>query len=234
MKSLLNAEFSNGSSVNLPLTEPGVPQNGVTSPYHAYSPSGSVYGMAVFLNYGRDQDYIALAAQGAHVSGCIGIVRRGGGLSRNDVVEKAAAHGVAAVLMYTEEEGHDSDDVKLRSGVERGTVMKGLGDPLSPGWAGLQGGESLGLNDPQVTERFPTVPSMPVSVETAETILNSLEGSPLPQEWRENLKMGKIGRVGPGPTMLNFTYQVRRGGTATKTNKTFVFKQNSSFWIFFS
>lgn len=202
VKSSLVAHFGNGSSVHLPLSEPGVPENGVPSPYHAYAPTGSAYGMAVFLNYGTDFDYIALGNHGVDVKGCIGLVRRGGGLSRNAVVEKAAAHGVAAVLMYTEGDG---------DGVERGTVMKGLGDPLSPGWAGLEGGESLGLNDLQVTERFPNIPSMPVSAETAETVLKSLEGARLPQEWRENgnLKMNKIGRVGPGPIMLNFTYQVK-------------------------
>lgn len=115
-------------------------------------------------------------------------------------MEKAAAHGVAAVLMYTEGE-------KFRGGVERGTVMKGLGDPLSPGWwAGVQGGERLRLNDSQVNERFPAIPSMPVSADTAEVILSSMEGARVPQEWRENLKSDKIGRVGPGPVLLNFTY----------------------------
>lgn len=207
VKSSLIAHLGNGSSVHLPLSEPGVPQNGVPSPYHAYSPTGSAYGMAVFLNYGTDQDYISLGTHGVDVNGCIGVVRRGGGLSRNAVVVKAAAHGLAAVLMYTEE---DSDGDKYGAGVERGTVMNGLGDPLSPGWAGLEGGESLELNDPQVTQRFPTIPSMPLSAETAETVLKSLEGARLPQEWRENLDMTKIGRVGPGPIMLNFTYQGER------------------------
>ncbi|XP_071910822.1 probable glutamate carboxypeptidase AMP1 isoform X3 [Coffea arabica] len=195
--SSLTAHFSNGSSLDLPLSEPGF--SGVVKAYHAYSPSGSALGQPVFLNYGREQDYIALRGLGVQFKGCIGIVRRGAGLSRNAAVEKAAAHGVAAVLMYTEGEKF--------AGVERGTVMKGLGDPLSPGWwAGVQGGERLRLNDPQLNERFPAIPSMPVSADTAEIILSSMEGAPLPQEWRENLKSNKIGRVGPGPVLLNFTY----------------------------
>lgn len=173
------------------------------TPYHAYSPSGSVLGQPVFLNYGREQDYVELAKHGVEVKGCIGIVRRGGGLSRNAVVEKAAAHGVAAVLMYTEGE-------KFSGGVERGTVLKGMGDPLSPGWPGVEGGERLRLHDPRVTERFPTVPSMPVSADTVEIILGSMEGTRVPREWRGGLKSSgnTHGRTGASPDLLNFTFTV--------------------------
>lgn len=153
------------------------------------------------MNHGREQDYRALAAQGVTVNGCVAIARRGGGMSRNAVAEKAAEKGVAAVLMYTEGNGG------FRDGVERGTVMKGVGDPLSPGWASVEGGERLGFGDKEVVERFPSVPSMPVSEETAEGILGTLEGGRVPYEWRGTLK-SKIGRIGPGPTMLNFSYQV--------------------------
>lgn len=170
-------------------------------PYHAYSPSGSAYGKAVFLNYGREQDYRELGALGVDVKGCVGLVRRGSGMSRYEVMENAASHGVVAVLMYTEGE--------YKEGVERGTVMKGLGDPLSPGWAGIEGSEKLDLNDPRVKEKFPRLPSLPLSEAAAESILKSLEGTRVPYEWRESLKSGsRIRRVGPGPAMLNFTYEV--------------------------
>ncbi|KAL3625117.1 hypothetical protein CASFOL_030571 [Castilleja foliolosa] len=192
--SSLSAHFSNGTILPIPLSEPGASENGVVQPYHAYSPSGSAYGAAVFLNYGREEDFRAL---GVEIKGCVGIVRRGSGMSRHEAVVNAAAYGVSAVLMYTEGE--------YREGVERGTVMKGLGDPLSPGWAGVDGGEKLDPNDPRVTEKFPGVPSLPVSEATAEIILRSLEGANVPYEWRETL--GRFDRVGPGPTMLNFTYE---------------------------
>ncbi|KAK4478822.1 hypothetical protein RD792_014322 [Penstemon davidsonii] len=197
--SSLSLHLKNGTVLPLPLSEP---QNDVVvMPYHAYSPSGSAYGKAVFLNYGRDQDYYAL---GVEVKGCVGLVRRGSEMSRYEVVANAAAHGVSAVLMYTEGE--------YKQGVERGTVMKGLGDPVSPGWAGLEGGEKLDLDDPRVTEKFPGVPSLPVSEEVAESIIMSLEGVRAPYEWRGDFKIGGSGikRVGPGPTMLNFTYEGER------------------------
>lgn len=198
----VTAGFSNGSDFPVPLSEPGG-GGGVVMAYHAYAPSGTAYGKAVFLNYGRDGDYAELAAAGVDVAGCVGIVRRGGGLSRGEAVERAAARGVAAVLMYT-----DGDREKF--GVERGTVMSGLGDPLSPGWGGVENGEKLRLDDPRVRDKFPKVPSLPISMAAAGIILRSLGGAELPQEWKKNLKNSGIDfeRVGPGPTMLNFSYEV--------------------------
>ncbi|KAF5940476.1 hypothetical protein HYC85_021643 [Camellia sinensis] len=202
----LSAHFSDGTIKDVALVEQGVAgDDDVVRPYHAYSPSGSAYGRAVFVNYGREEDYRALLAQGVSVSGCVAVARRGD-LSRNSVVEKAAEKGMAAVLMYAETEG-------FSGGVERGTVMKGLGDPLTPGWASSSvdvdvdvDGERLGLDDNEVVSRFPKIPSMPISADSAETILRSLEGARVPYEWRANLK-SKVARAGPGPTMLNFTYQ---------------------------
>lgn len=185
--------------LSLALDEPGFSSSGVVKPYHAYSPSGSAYGKPCFLNYGREKDYISLGANGVKVKGCVGIVRRGGGLSRNEMVEKAAARGVEAVLMFTEGE--------FEGGVERGTVMSGLGDPLSPGWGGVENGEKLRIDDPLVMQRFPSIHSLPISMKSAEIILKSLEGPEMPYEWRKSLRCSTSGRLGPGPIMINFTYQ---------------------------
>ncbi|KAL6997874.1 glutamate carboxypeptidase II [Sarracenia purpurea var. burkii] len=195
----LSVHFSDGAVEDVRLSEPGVAGNDVVMPYHAYSPSGSAYGRAVFVNYGREEDYRALEVQGVRVAGCVAVARRGK-VTRNDVAMKAAEKGVAAVLMYAEtEEG-------FSGGVERGTVMSGLGDPLSPGWAAVDDGERLGVDDDDVVKRFPKIASMPISADTADAILMSLEGARVPYEWRDTLK-SKFSRVGPGPTMLNFTYQ---------------------------
>nr|GLL24645.1 probable glutamate carboxypeptidase 2 isoform X2 [Ipomoea trifida] len=196
VSSSLTALFANGSVISVPLSERGVPGNGVVMPYHAYSPSGSAYGKAAFLNHGREEDYRALAALGWR--------------SRDayEVVERAAVHGVAAVLMYTDD--GDREEFTFTEGVERGTVMGGsLGDPLSPGWAGLETGERLQLDNPRVGEKFPKLPSIPISIDAAKTILRSLKGAELPQEWKNDLKSSSIdiGRVGPGPTMLKFSYE---------------------------
>ncbi|KAK7284739.1 hypothetical protein RJT34_19492 [Clitoria ternatea] len=197
LRSTLSAHFSDGSAVNFALTEPG--GSGVVHAYHAYSPSGSVEGRVVFVNYGREKDYRLLGLMGVNVSGCIVIARKGGDLGRGTVVERAEENGAAAVLVYGESD-------TWRKGFERGHVMRGIGDPLSPGWAGVDGAERLGLEDTEVLKRFPKIPSMPLSAEIADTILSSLGGLPLPLQWRGTLR-SKVRNVGPGPTLLNFTYQ---------------------------
>ncbi|XP_054825004.1 probable glutamate carboxypeptidase AMP1 isoform X2 [Prosopis cineraria] len=203
LHSSISAHFSDGSCSEFPLGEM-VRSNkfdeDVVPPYHAYSPSGSAYAMAVFVNYGRDEDYRALRVLGVNVSGCIVLARKGSGLTRGAVVEKAETYGAVAVLIYT-------DGDRFGNGFERGHVMRGIGDPLSPGWAGVDGGESLDLEDSEVLKRFPKIPSMPLSTEIAETILHSLVGAEVPQEWKSSLGSKVLRHVGPGPTMLNFTYQ---------------------------
>ncbi|XP_024027001.1 probable glutamate carboxypeptidase AMP1 isoform X1 [Morus notabilis] len=203
--SSLSAHFSNGTELVFPLSEStgsgsGNGNDAVVRPYHAYSPSGTARGaMAVFVNFGREEDYRALGGMGVNVSGCVVIARKGGGLPRAAVVERAALNGAVAVLLYT---GGD----RFRKGFERGTVMRGLGDPLSPGWAGVEGGEKLGLGDDEVSGRFPKIPSLPLSVDDAEVILESLGGAPTPSEWRDALDL-KVDHVGPGPTLVDFDYQ---------------------------
>lgn len=145
------------------------------------------------MNYGRDVDFQAIKELNVSVKGCVVVARRGD-LPRGIVVQKAEENGAVAVLLYTE-----GEEVK---GFERGTVMSGVGDPLSPGWAAVDDGESLEMEDARVLKRFPKIPSMPLSVRAARLILDSLGGAPPPEKWRVDLR-----GVGPGPTTLNFTYQ---------------------------
>lgn len=201
LDSSLSLHFPNGSAFSLPLGEPG--SSGVVLPYHAYSPSGSVSSTAVFANYGREEDYKVLIKLGVDVNGSVVVVRKGDDLSRGGVVRMAERAGAAAVLIYAEE------DKTVKSGVERGTVIRGVGDPLSPGWAvdADNVGEVLGLEDTEVSGRYPRIPSLPVSLECAEKILGKLGGAPLPSEWKGSVRSTLWG-VGPGPVVLNLTYQV--------------------------
>ena len=204
VKSTLSAHFTNGSFVNFNMNEfvDFSESEKIVAPYHAYSPSGTVHAKVVFVNYGREVDYNALGVLGVNVSGCVVLARKGGGLNRGGVVKIAESKGAVAVLLYAEEG-------RVSGGVERGTVMTGAGDPLTPGWAGVEGGERLGLEDSEVLERFPKIPSLPLSFGNADVILGSLGGRAGPPEWRHSVdRRSSVLRVGPGPTTVNFTYQV--------------------------
>ncbi|XP_077240866.1 peptidase M28 family protein [Tasmannia lanceolata] len=210
LHSSLTAHFTNGTTKTLFLQEVGVPRGQIVQPYHAYSPSGSAWAPPVYVNYGRAEDYRALEVLGVNVSGCVAVVRRGS-VPRGGVVERAAQEGAVAVLLYAEGDGEEEE------GIERGTVMEGLGDPLTPGWAAVRGthSERLGLEDKEVRRRFPKIPSMPISAHNAYVILSSLGGPRLPYNWgpskvttRNKDRTGS--GVGPGPTLLNFTYQAEK------------------------
>ncbi|KAF8710013.1 hypothetical protein HU200_029738 [Digitaria exilis] len=174
-------------------------RGGLVRPYHAYAPSGAAVAEAVFVNLGREEDYAALDKLGVGVRGRIAVARRGGGY-RGAVVARAAEKGAVAVLIAGRADG----------GVERGVVMLGgPGDPLTPGWAATVGAERLGFDNEAVKRRFPTIPSMPVPAETAAAIIRSLGGPAVPAEWKVGLGVD-AGGLGPGPTLVNFTYQEDR------------------------
>ncbi|XP_062214374.1 probable glutamate carboxypeptidase VP8 [Phragmites australis] len=183
----------------LSVEEPADVEHRLVPPYHAYAPSGGAVAEAVFVNLGREEDYLALERLGVRVRGRIAVALRGGGY-RGGVVARAAEKGAIAVLIAGHADG----------GVERGVVLLGgPGDPLTPGWAATGGAERLGFDNEAVKRRFPTIPSMPVSAKTAVTIVRSLGGPAIPAEWQAGLRVD-AGGVGPGPTLVNFTYQEDR------------------------
>ncbi|KQK12829.1 probable glutamate carboxypeptidase PLA3 isoform X2 [Brachypodium distachyon] len=186
---------------HLSVGEPADAAGRLVPPYHAYAPSGAAVAEAVFVNLGREEDFLALDRLGVGVRGRVAVVVRGAGY-RGGVVARAAARGAVAVLIAGRADG----------GVERGMVLLGgPGDPLTPGWAATGAAERLGFDHEAVKRRFPTIPSMPVSAETASAIVRSLGGPALPAEWRAALGLGEdVGGVGPGPTLVNFTYQEDR------------------------
>ena len=83
----------------------------------------------MYVNLGREEDYHALRRVGVDVKGCVAVVRKPQE-SRGGMVGRATDEGAVTVtvLMYRERES--------MSGVERGTVMKVLGDPLTLGYGG--------------------------------------------------------------------------------------------------
>jgi len=197
----VTASFSNTTTLEFDLNDvPG--DSPVVRPYHAYSPSGSAQGNVVFVNHGEERDYHALESIGVSVKGCVVLARKGENLGRGAIVKIAEAKGALGVLIYAENDGGGF------GGIERGTVMRGIGDPVSPGWPGVVGGEKLSLDDELVTRRFPKIPSLPLSLRNAEIILASLGGARAPLEWRNSGRVGPGQRVGPGRMVINMTFQV--------------------------
>jgi N-acetylated-alpha-linked acidic dipeptidase len=142
------------------------------------------------------------------------VIARYGLIYWGDNVESAAQAGAVAVVIYSDPEdyaanytqGVDLDSQWLPpSCTQRGSVYKGLGDPLTHGWPSTPNAERISLSDPQTT--LPTIPSLPISAEDALPILASLSGPISPAEWHGALDLPHY-RVGRGPRALNFSFSV--------------------------
>ncbi|CAK9209564.1 unnamed protein product [Sphagnum troendelagicum] len=99
------------------------------------------------------------------------------------------------------------DAIVIASGTQRGSVYKGLGDPLTPGWPSTPDAERISLTDPETM--LPTIPSLPISAEDALPILASLSGPTSPAEWHGALDLPEY-RVGRGPGALNFSFSANQ------------------------
>jgi len=80
------------------------------------------------------------------------------------------------------------------SGIQRGSVFIGDGDPASPGYASIQGAYRYNINE---THGLPGIPSQPIGYGDAKELLKRMGGDKVPEKWA-----GKIGgvtyRLGPG------------------------------------
>ncbi len=61
------------------------------------------------------------------------------------------------------------------NGVQRGSLNPNAGDPLTPGWAAVEGAERLELEDVDL----PKIPVHPISADSAKKILEQLGGTPV-------------------------------------------------------
>lgn len=184
--------------------------------FHAYAKSGTVSGPVVYVNYGRVEDYVTLKEMGVNVSGTV-VLTRYGKIYRGDIVENAYAAGAIGALIYTDRKDYGGGGGDTRwfpddkwmppSGVQVGTVYKGLGDPTTPGWASTGDCERLSEEEVERGGDVPLIPSLPVSAADGETFLRSIGGLVANEDWQGS-KDAPIYRVGPGPGLVNLSYTV--------------------------
>ncbi|KAH7572219.1 hypothetical protein JRO89_XS04G0221800 [Xanthoceras sorbifolium] len=188
--------------------------NQVLPTFHGYAKSGNVMGPAVYVNYGRVEDYATLKEMGVDVSGSV-VLARYGEIYRGDIVHNAYEAGAIGALIYTDRKdygggGHDTkwfpDDKWMPpSGVQVGSVYDGAGDPTTPGWASSEGCERLSYEEVEKAGDVPLIPSLPISAADGETIMRSIDGKEANKDWQGD-KDAPIYRVGPGPGVVNLSY----------------------------
>jgi N-acetylated-alpha-linked acidic dipeptidase len=183
--------------------------------FSGYSPSGDVTADVVYANYGRPEDFKALADLGISVRGKIVIVRYGENF-RGVKAYLAQQNGAAALIMYSDplDDGFTKGDAypngpwRPSSGVQRGTVEFGFqhpGDPTTPGFAGTMNLPDSKRVNPEDNPDMPRIPVTPLSAKDAQPILAALRGPECPRDWQGALPFTY--RTGPGPVRVHLRLQ---------------------------
>ncbi|KAK9274754.1 hypothetical protein L1049_022006 [Liquidambar formosana] len=182
--------------------------------FHAYAKSGTVTGPAVYVNYGRVEDYVTLKEMGVNVSGTVALAKYGK-IYRGDIVQNAFEAGAIGVVVYTDKKDYGGGGGDARwfpddkwmppSGVQVGSVFNGVGDPTTPGWPSTGACERLSDDEVEKGGEVPMIPSLPVSAADGEAIVKSIGGEVAKDDWQGGID-APIYRVGPGPGFVNLSY----------------------------
>jgi len=183
--------------------------------FYAYAASGSVSAEAVYANYGREEDFAYLASRGVDVAGKVALARYGR-IHCEDIAHNARAAGAAAAAVYTDpleyggapgERWFPDSRWLPPSGVQVGSLFRGVGDPTTPMWASSEGCERVSVEEAMNTDDMPLIPALPVSAQDAMEIHRAMGGAVAPADW-QGREGGPVYRLGPGPAVLNLTYLV--------------------------
>jgi len=186
-------------------------------PWNAYAPTADVVGEVVYVNRGSAEDYDRLARMGVDVRGKIALARYFGGYRGGKSFE-AEKHGVLALLVYSD----PYDDGWYQGAVypdgpwgppthfQRGADVYDFitpGDPLTPGWASIQGAKRIPISESEI---LPKMPMMPLSARDAAEIARRLGGKTVPDSSWQGLAVADTMRIGPGPVRLRMRVENTR------------------------
>jgi N-acetylated-alpha-linked acidic dipeptidase len=176
--------------------------------YNAYSASGDVTAPLVYVNFGIPDDYEQLKRLGVDVRGKI-VIARYGKSWRGTKPKVAQERGAVGCILYSDpkEDGFFQGDVypagryRPPYGAQRGSVMDmplQVGDPLTPGWASVEGARRLAREEAQSLMKIPVIP---LSYADAAKLLRHVGGAVAPEAWRGALSLTY--HVGPGPAVVH-------------------------------
>jgi N-acetylated-alpha-linked acidic dipeptidase len=185
--------------------------------YLGMSGSGDVSGELIYANSGNPADYDWLESQGVSVKGKIAIVRYSNPYSyRGFKALTAEQRGVKALLIYSDpqEDGYrrgltfPNGPFGPESHIQRGAISYDFiaaGDPLTPGWASVDGARRIAESE---SKSIPHIIMVPLSARDATPLLRHLKGPVAPPAWQGALPFTY--RVGAGPSTLHV--QVKMDG----------------------
>ena len=168
----------------------------VSAAWTGMSISGDVTAPVVYAHSGNPGDYDLLRKQGIDVRGKIVLVRYSNPYSyRGFKALTAQREGAAAILIYSDpaEDGYQKGKVVPdgpwgpESHIQRGAITYDFmvpGDPLTPGWASVEGAKRIPLEQ---AVSAPKIMALPLSWHDAKPLLENMGGPVAPDDWKGGL-----------------------------------------------
>ncbi len=186
---------------------------------NGYSGVGDVTAGVVYVNYGLPADYAVLDSMGIAVRGKVAVARYGRSF-RGIKAREAEARGAAALILYSDpaDDGYSVGDVyptgpmRNASGVQRGSIFNGSGDPSTPTWASTDGARRIPESE---MEGIAHIPVIPIGYGNASEILGRLDGPSVANPWQGGL--GFRYHVTGDAVRLRVGVWAERGPAAYKT-----------------
>jgi N-acetylated-alpha-linked acidic dipeptidase len=186
----------------------------VAPPFNAYSGSGNATGPLVYVNYGRLEDFLYLnRTLNISLEGHICIARYGQ-IFRGDKAYLAEQSGCIALIIYSDPADYAPKDgppvfpkgTSLPpSGVQRGSLLRTFGDPLTPGVPAIPGVHRINYDEVIMEGGVPSIPVQPISYGDAIHFMRQLSKYPAPVNWTGQLNLSTYYILQP-PSNTNLTY----------------------------
>jgi N-acetylated-alpha-linked acidic dipeptidase len=210
-------------TLELALQEPPIPGDETTAmpqypTVNGYSAAGTAEGELVFVNFGLIEDYAVLDSLGVSVKGKVVLARYGRSF-RGIKAREAEKRGALGLFIYTDplDDGFARGDVYPQgpmrpiTGVQRGSVFNGQGDPTTPGYASTKTAVRVPLEQTAV----PRIPVVPLSAQNAELLMRDLRGTDIPAGWQGGLPLRY--HIGAGPVRVKMTVETDADTNGVKT-----------------
>ena len=229
--------------------DPDSSQPGISGAWTSFSASGDVTAPVVYANSGNPADYDHLRASGIDPRGKIVVVRYSNPYSyRGFKALTAERAGAAAMIVYSDpaEDGFTRGEVFPKgpwgpaSHLQRGGIAYDYivpGDPLTPGWASVEGARRLATAE---AVSVPKVMALPMSHRDIQPILEALGGPEAPAAWKGALpityRLGGVARLRVQIDMQtdvqpNFVVEGRIGGSE-RPDEWVVLGNHHDAWVF--
>ncbi|EJD74024.1 N-acetylated-alpha-linked acidic dipeptidase 2 [Loa loa] len=187
-------------SVSPPLIPKEQSAKGAGIRWLAYSANGTIRGQVVYCHFGRKEDFERLKYYNIDPKGKIAMIRYGK-IFRGDKIWNAQLAGAIGAILFSDpfeiaRDGTEKENVYPNSewlpnvGVQRGSIMHGKGDPLSPLYPSKKDlYRSKTIKEAMNDYVLPKIPALPISYSDAYQVLSYMRGYLAPFDWHGGLNV---------------------------------------------